>query len=177
MFGFISRKRQERRIQQWITNTKKSFGKCGERVRLRHRSNFIHPEKIIMGNNIHIGERAWWRADGGIIIGDNTIISRNCTIFTANHNYVGEVLPYDRTLVCKEVKIGSQVWIGMNVMIAQGVTIGDGAIIAMGTVVTKDVPPLAIVGSHGSRILKYRDKEHYESLLSQGAFLKINTER
>lgn len=129
-----------------------------------------------MGSNVHVGEGAWWRGDGGITVGSNTIISRNCTIFTSNHNYNGVTLPLDDTFIHKKVKIGSQVWIGMNVMIAQGVTIGDGAIIAMGTVVTKDVPPLAIVGSYGSRILKYRDKEHYENLLNKGAFKKIKIE-
>jgi maltose O-acetyltransferase len=157
--------------------TLKSFGACGENVRLRFRSNFIASSEIKLGSNIHVGENAWWRADGGIEIGDNTIISRNSVMFTANHNYEGESIPYDRTFKYGKITIGKNVWIGMNVMINQGVTIHDGAIIAMGSVVSKDVPPLAIVGSHGIRILKYRDKAHYDQCVSEGKLLKIDSKK
>ena len=37
-----------------------------------------------------------------------------------------------------------------------GVRIGDGAVVATGAVVTKNVPPYAIVGGVPARILKYR---------------------
>lgn len=55
--------------------------------------------------------------------------------------------------------IGNDVWIGDNVLIKGGVTIGDGAVLAMGAVVTKDVPPYAIVGGVPARIIKYRFSE------------------
>jgi maltose O-acetyltransferase len=44
------------------------------------------------------------------------------------------------------------------------VSIGDGAIVGAGAVVTKSVPPLAIIGNQPTRILKYRDVLHYEKL-------------
>ncbi|WP_269284161.1 CatB-related O-acetyltransferase [Sinorhizobium psoraleae] len=43
--------------------------------------------------------------------------------------------------------IGNDVWIGDGAVIMRGITIGNGAIIAAGAVVTKDVPPYAIVGA------------------------------
>lgn len=52
--------------------------------------------------------------------------------------------------------IGNDVWVGSNVVILGGVTIGDGAIIAAGSVVTKDVPPYAIVGGVPSKVIRYR---------------------
>lgn len=52
--------------------------------------------------------------------------------------------------------IGNDVWIGMNSTIYSGCTIGDGAVIAGNSVVTKDVPPYAIVGGNPARIIKYR---------------------
>ena len=52
--------------------------------------------------------------------------------------------------------VGNDVWIGSNALIKGGITIGDGAIIAMGAVVTKDVPPYAIVGGTPAKIIKYR---------------------
>lgn len=55
--------------------------------------------------------------------------------------------------------IGNDVWIGANALIMAGVNIGDGAIIAAGAVVTRDVPPYAIVGGVPAKVLKYRFDE------------------
>jgi len=58
--------------------------------------------------------------------------------------------PYKRTI------IGNDVWIGHGAVIKQGVRIGDGAIVGSNAVVTKDVPPYAIVGGVPAKILRYR---------------------
>ena len=52
--------------------------------------------------------------------------------------------------------IGCDVWVGANAVILHGCTIGHGACVAAGAVVTKSVPPYAIVGGVPARILKYR---------------------
>ncbi|MDK1494053.1 CatB-related O-acetyltransferase [Sinorhizobium sp. 7-81] len=57
------------------------------------------------------------------------------------------------------VKIGNDVWIGDGAYISRGVTIGDGAIVAARAVVTKDVPPYAIVGGIPARIIRHRFSE------------------
>lgn len=57
----------------------------------------------------------------------------------------------------KPIHIGHDVWIGARVTILDGVNIGNGAVIATGAVVTKDIPPYAIVGGIPARIIKYRD--------------------
>lgn len=63
------------------------------------------------------------------------------------------------------VVVGNDVWIGSNALIRGGITIGDGAIVAMGSVVTKDVPPYAIVGGVPAKIIKYRfDEEQINRL-------------
>lgn len=55
-----------------------------------------------------------------------------------------------------DIIVGDDVWIGYRATILSGVTIGQGAIVAAGAVVSKDVPPYAIVGGCPARILKYR---------------------
>jgi acetyltransferase-like isoleucine patch superfamily enzyme len=55
--------------------------------------------------------------------------------------------------------IGNDVWIGNDVTILSGVNIGDGAVIASNTVLTKDVPPYAIVAGNPGRVKKYRFSE------------------
>lgn len=57
------------------------------------------------------------------------------------------------------VEIGNDVWIGYNVLLMSGIHIGDGAIIAAGAVVTKDVPPYAIVGGVPAKVINYRFTE------------------
>lgn len=52
--------------------------------------------------------------------------------------------------------IGNDVWIGVGATLIDGVKVGDGAIVAAGAVVTKDVPPYAIVGGVPARIIRYR---------------------
>jgi chloramphenicol O-acetyltransferase type B len=56
----------------------------------------------------------------------------------------------------KPISIGHDVWIGARVTILDGINIGNGAVIASGAVVTKDVPPYAIVGGVPARIIRYR---------------------
>lgn len=57
------------------------------------------------------------------------------------------------------VVIGNDVWINSHARIVSGVTIGNGAVLLAGCVVTKDVPPYAIVGGVPAKILKYRYSE------------------
>lgn len=64
------------------------------------------------------------------------------------------------------VHIGNDVWIGDNALIMSGITIGDGAVVAAGAVVTKDVPPYAIVGGVPAKLIRYRfEPEQIEQLL------------
>lgn len=55
--------------------------------------------------------------------------------------------------------IGNDVWIGANVILLEGVNIGNGAIVAAGAVVTKDVPPYAIIGGVPAKVIRYRFSE------------------
>lgn len=64
-----------------------------------------------------------------------------------------------RDRVSGDVRIGNDVWIGRDVLLMPGVTIGDGAIIGARTVVTKDVPPYAIVVGAPMRVIRYRFSE------------------
>lgn len=59
----------------------------------------------------------------------------------------------------QEITIGNDVWIGARAMVLGGVKIGDGAVIAAGAVVTRDVPPYAVVGGVPAKVIKFRFDE------------------
>lgn len=56
----------------------------------------------------------------------------------------------------QRTSIGHDVWIGARAVVMDGVRIGDGAVIAAGSVITKDVPPYAIVGGVPAKIIRHR---------------------
>lgn len=58
-----------------------------------------------------------------------------------------------------DVTIGHDVWLGSQCMIMSGVTIGHGAVVAARAVVTKDVPPFAVVGGCPAKVIKSRFEE------------------
>lgn len=112
------------------------------------------------GKNIHIGENVFINAgcnfqdQGGIIIGDNTLIGHNVVFATLNHGFN----PNKRSWIYpKAIVVGQNVWIGANATILQGITIGDNSIIAAGAVVSKDVPPNTIVGGIPAKIIREID--------------------
>ena len=85
------------------------------------------------GKNIHIGKNVFinmgckFQDQGGIFIGDGTLIGHNVVLATLNH----AKSPMDRgTMIPAPIHIGKRVWIGSNATILPGVTIGDGAIVA-----------------------------------------------
>ena len=149
---------------------KSKFSRCGNAVRIYGRFYVSAPEKLQIGDNVHINSGAFIRAEGGLRIDDNVHIGRNLLVYTINHNYEGENIPYDNTVVKRLVHIERNVWIGAHVIITPGVTIGEGAIVGMGSVIAKDVEPLTIVGVASQRDLKTRDRDHYQRIDQLGHY-------
>ena len=151
-------------------NMMRKMKRCGQGVGFWGKIRITGADQMVLGDNVHIGENAFIRAEGGLEIGDNTHISRNVVLYTINHRTDGTRIPYDEEYAKKPVSIGRNVWIGMNVCIVPGTTIGHGAIIGMGTVVSGTVPALSIVVGSKSRIVGRRDEEHYRCCEQAMAF-------
>lgn len=111
------------------------------------------------------------QGQGYVTIGDYFHSGIECMMITDNHNYdMGGAIPYDSTVVLKNIVIHDYVWLGNRVLIVGPVEIGEGAIVAAGAVVTKNVPALAIVGGNPARVIKYRNKEHFYKLKEEQKF-------
>lgn len=77
----------------------------------------------------------------------------------------------------RKTKIGADVWIGNNAQINAGVSIGHGSVIGAGAVVTKDVPPYAIVGGVPAKLIRYRFPEKIREKLLQLKWWELNVDK
>ena len=110
----------------------------------------IHIEK-----NVFINSGCHFQDQGGIYIGENSLIGHNVILATLNH----EMDPYNRAdLHPKPIYIGKRVWIGSGSIILPGITIGDNSVIGAGSVVTKNVPKNAIVAGNPAKFIKNIDE-------------------
>jgi acetyltransferase-like isoleucine patch superfamily enzyme len=76
------------------------------------------------------------------------------------HAYLPPLRAGAKTTEFRHTAIGHDVYIGHGAFISPGVTIGDGAIVAAMAVVTKDVPPFAVVGGNPATIIRMRQPPH-----------------
>jgi acetyltransferase-like isoleucine patch superfamily enzyme len=105
---------------------------------------------------------------GTLLIGKGVYLNRNVHIVVAESVSIGhnvkvgwDVVIMDTDLHghsgqparVKPVVIEDDVWIGCRALILKGVHVGKGAIIAAGAIVTKDVPPLALVASPSEKVI------------------------
>ncbi|WP_248922233.1 CatB-related O-acetyltransferase [Olsenella intestinalis] len=65
------------------------------------------------------------------------------------------------------ITVGDDVWFGYGATVLDGVSIGQGAVIGAGALVTKDVPPYAIVVGLPAEIIRYRYDEPVVKLMEQ----------
>lgn len=128
------------------------------------RSHFQNSKNVFIDKYTHLGDEGYYiSANAAITIGKYVMTGPQVMMITGNHrtDYLGkymmnvtemEKLPENDA----EIIIEDDVWIGARSTILKGVTIHRGAVVAAGAVVTKDVPPYAIVGGVPARVIKYR---------------------
>ena len=108
-------------------------------------------KNISIGKDVFINSGCHFQDQGGITIGDGSLIGHNVVLATINHDLDPA---NNRKNHYAPIKIGSHVWIGSNATVLPGVTIGDWAVVAAGAVVTKDVPAKTVVGGVPARFIK-----------------------
>jgi acetyltransferase-like isoleucine patch superfamily enzyme len=113
-----------------------------------------------------VGKNVTIEVDGRI--GSGTLIANNVGIVGRDDHdirHIGVPISKARWVgdhpedLSRPVWIGRDVWVGFGSVILSGVSVGDSAIVAAGSVVTKDVPPNAIVGGNPARVLGLRFSE------------------
>lgn len=106
---------------------------------------------ITFGKGVFVNSGCSFQDQGGISVGDGSLIGHQVTIATINH----DLDPENRgSMTFRPVVIGKNVWIGDHASILPGVTIGDGSVVAAGAVVTKDVPPMTVVAGVPAKAIR-----------------------
>ena len=126
---------------------------------MRYGQLLAHNGSIRIGQNVTLGPFSYISGIGGVHIGDNTRIAPYVGIYSFTHNFEDP----DQTIVEQGIStspifIGEDVWIGSHAVITCGVKIGRGAVIGAGSVVTRDVPPNAVVAGIPAKIIRYRGR-------------------
>lgn len=115
--------------------------------------------KVVIGNYSRVNAGCRFHNGGGIVIGENVSLSPGTWLITGTHDIND---PYFATSF-HPIVIEDYVWIGVRATVLCGVTIGKGAIVMAGAMVTRDVPPSAIVGGVPARVIGQRQLQdpHY----------------
>ena len=124
----------------------------------RHSSLYAARGEITLGNRVFLGDFSSINAnDARIVIGNDVAIGPMTLIQGANHKFDDRNMPIiDQGHVESFVVIEDNVWIAAHCTIVPGVRIHRGAVVGAGSVVTKDVPPDAVVAGTPARVLRFR---------------------
>lgn len=128
--------------------------------------------RIMIGEGVYIGDYSIVSSSASICIGSNVAISHNVSIFDNDshpldsderRSHVQRIIsqgpPRDAVGIgSSPIVIGDDVWIGFGAIVLKGVTIGRGAVVGAGSVVTKDVPPGALVVGNPARLARMIDR-------------------
>jgi len=145
--------------------------KLGRRIIMYYGAEILAPQKLTIGDDCSVGFNVTFDARGGLTIGNNCNIASEAAIWSASH----DVNSPDFAYVSAPVVIGDRAWISFRAIVLAGVTIGEGAVVAAGAVVTRDVPPFAIVGGVPARVIGSRNTDLRYTLgaSAQGSYLLL----
>ena len=128
---------------------------------------------FIAGDYVYVGPQS--QLPPHVHVGNYSSLSACVAIVGSDHNYDNPGVPIvfsGRPLSCVTT-IGADVLIGHGAILLRGITIGNGAVVGASAMVTKDVPPYAIVAGTPAKILRYRFDEReravHEAMLAQPA--------
>lgn len=161
--------------------------------RINNKNNYTYATSVFDIENVKVGKYTYGGIsvsndvkDAKLVIGNFCSIAENVHFMLGSEHSLNHISTYpfqvyfmgaDREAISKgDIIVKDDVWIGRNALIMSGVNIGQGAVIAAGAVVTKDVPPYAIVGGVPARVIRYRFEEEIINELVSVDFGKLNVE-
>ncbi len=107
------------------------FGaKVGTNVLIKPHVSIKYPWKLIIGDNVWIGEHAWIDNIDMVSIGNNVCISQGALIISGNHDYKKSTF----NLITKPIEIHDGAWLGAKSIVCGGSIISENSILTVGCV-------------------------------------------
>lgn len=132
----------------WRRMVLRLFGaKVGENVNVYPSTRIYMPWNVEIGDWAALGEDVFIYSLGRVRIGSGVSLAYRAHVCAGTHDFSDPSLP----LLKPPVVIEQNAWVGTEAFIGPGTTVHAGAIVAARAVVTKDVPPLHIVGGNPAR--------------------------
>lgn len=142
--------------------------KIGKGSAIHMGARFYDPRNIEIGEDTIIGEFAVLDGRDLLKIGNHVAIASEVMIYNSEH----DINDLNFKAITAKVIIEDYVFIGPRAIILPGVKIGRGAVIAAGAVVTKDVPPYAIVGGVPAKIIGERRNKNLNYKLGRARWFR-----
>lgn len=130
------------------------FKSCGKALIAEENVRFNFGQFLDVGDNVFFNRGIFLDSKGGISIGDFVAIAEDVRIFTHNHSEASHLTREYHKVVIQDY---AKIYAGATIL--PGVTVGKEAIVASGSLVTKDVPPNAVVSGIPARFIRERRTE------------------
>lgn len=129
------------------------FGaKIGHGIVIKPNVNIKFPWKLVMGDDVWIGEGVWIDNLDKVTIGNNVCISQGALLLTGNHNYKSASFDYRN----EPIVIENGVWIGAKSVVCPGVICENESILTVGSVATKSLNSFGIYQGNPALLIRQR---------------------
>jgi len=140
----------------------RAFGaRIGRGVVIKPQVKITFPWKLEVGDYVWLGEECWLLNLERIVLGNNVCISQRAFLCTGSHNYKSPTFE----LIVQPITVEDGAWLGASCWVGPGVTAGSHAVLTAGSVATKKLESWGIYQGNPAALVKQRviDEKKTES--------------
>lgn len=115
--------------------------------------NIKFPWKLVVGNDVWIGEKVWIDNLDDVIIGDDVCLSQGALLLTGNHNYKLSSFDY----INSKIVLEEGVWIGAKSVVCPGVLCKSHSILTVGSTATNNLEEYKIYQGNPAKCIRDRE--------------------
>ena len=151
--------------RDYFSHSRGKFGHIGNNVLIIPPLKIVNHKNVFLYDNTKIEKGTISASLGRFILKKGSAAAEGLSVHTGNHMMVvgkfyrsvtnEDKLKSGESYDC-DVIVEEDVWIGCNVTLLAGAHLGRGSIIAAGAVVSKDMPPYAVVGGVPAKVIKFK---------------------